>query len=102
MDKLNLFKENTLKFFEGFTKATADTIAWFSIVVIMCATIPSFIAAMTGHTDKMPPLDITLLVWVGLLLYFLRSAIIKDMLMVVTIGLGFAAQAMCLGLIYFV
>jgi len=102
MEKINMIKEATIEFFEGFTQATADTIAWFSIVVIMCATIPSFIAAMTGHTDKMPPLDITLLVWAGLLLYFIRSAIIKDMLMVVTIGIGFAAQAICLGLIYFV
>jgi hypothetical protein len=50
----------------------------------------------------MPPLDIILMLWTGLLLYFVKSAILKDMLMVVTIGFGFAIQAVMLGLIYFV
>jgi hypothetical protein len=53
-------------------------------------------------SNKMPPLDIALMLWTGLLLYFVRSAILKDMLMVVTIGFGFAIQAVMLGLIYFV
>ena len=57
---------------------------------------------MAHATDRMPPLDITLMVWGGLLLYFLRSAILKDILMLVTIGLGFAVQAILLGLIFFV
>jgi hypothetical protein len=50
----------------------------------------------------MPPLDITLMLWFGLLLYFIKSAILKDMLMVVTIGIGFAIQAILLGLIFFI
>jgi hypothetical protein len=50
----------------------------------------------------MPPLELVAFLWIGLLLYFIRSAIIKDMLMVVTIGFGFAIQAVMLGLIYFV
>jgi hypothetical protein len=57
---------------------------------------------MAKVTDKMPPLDITLMLWTGLLLYFIRSAILKDMLMVVTIGFGFAIQAILLGLIFFI
>jgi hypothetical protein len=72
------------------------------VVVLISATIPGFIAVMAGATDKMPPLDVTLMLWTGLLLYFVRSAILKDMLMVVTIGFGFAIQAVMLGLIYFV
>jgi len=71
-------------------------------VVLIGSTIPGFIAVLAGATDKMPPLDITLMLWTGLLLYFVRSAILKDMLMVVTIGFGFAIQAVMLGLIYFV
>lgn len=96
------YREKLSKFFNGFTVASADTFAWASVVVLCCATIPSFLAVMTGLTDKMPSLDIVLLLWSGLLLYFIRSAIIKDMLMVLTIGFGFAAQAILLGLIFFV
>ena len=102
MDKLNQFKQSLIEFFDGFSKASADTFAWISVVCIMASTIPGYFAVMAHVTDRMPPLDVTLMVWVGLLLYFFRSAIIKDMLMVVTIGLGFAIQAILLGLIFFV
>ena len=102
MEKFNQLKNQLFSYFEGFTKATADTFAWISVVVLIGATIPGFIAVMAGATDKMPPLDITLMLWTGLLLYFVRSAIIKDMLMVFTIGVGFAIQSILLGLIYFV
>ena len=56
---------------------------------------------MAHATDRMPPLDVTLMIWLGLLIYFVKSAILKDMLMVVTIGIGFAIQAILLGLIFF-
>jgi len=102
MEKLNLIREKLLQFFDGFSKTSADTIAWISVICIMASTIPGFFALMAHATDRMPPLDITLMVWGGLLLYFLRSAILKDMLMLVTIGLGFAVQAILLGLIFFV
>ena len=102
MEKFNQLKNQVFSYFEGFTKATAYTFAWISVVVLIGATIPGFIAVMAGATDKMPPLDITLMLWTGLLLYFVKSAILKDMLMVVTIGFGFAIQAVLLGLIYFV
>ena len=89
-------------YFSGFTKATADSLAWLSILIFNAATIPTFIAVMAGHTEKMPPLDIVVMVWIGLLLYFIRSVVLKDMLMTVTLGLGFAAQAIFLGVIFFV
>ena len=102
MDKLNKFKQIVIEFFEGFSKTSADTLAWISVICIIASTVPGFFAVMAHATDRMPPLDVTLMVWTGLLLYFLRSAILKDMLMVVTIGLGFAIQAILLGLIFFV
>ena len=101
MDKLNEIKQTVIEFFDGFTKTTADTLSWISIICIIGSTIPGFFAVMAHATDRMPPLDITLMIWVGLLLYFVRSAILKDMLMVVTIGIGFAIQAILLGLIFF-
>lgn len=99
---VNDFVNKIIKYFEGFSKASADTFAWVSIVVLLSATIPNFLAVMASSSDKMPPLDITLMLWFGLLLYFIKSAILKDMLMVVTIGIGFAIQAILLGLIFFI
>lgn len=95
-------KEKIVTFFLSLNKPTADTFAWLSMVVLNLATVPSFLAVKSGLTDKMPPLDLVIILWVGLLLYFIRSAILKDMLMVVTLGIGFALQSIALGLIFFV
>ena len=95
-------KDKFVQFFLSLNKPTADTFAWLSMVVLICATIPSFLAVKSGLADKMPPLDLVIILWVGLLLYFIRSAILKDMIMVVTLGVGFALQSIALGLIFFV
>lgn len=101
-DKLNSMIQKLRTFSETFSKTTADTLAWLGIVILHLATVPSFLAIMSGLSEKMPPLDIILLLWMALLIFFLRSAILKDMLMVVTIGVGFAIQAIMLGIIFFV
>ena len=101
METLIVWREKAVKFFESFPKASADVFAWISIVVLCMCNIPGYYALMSGVTDKAPPLDVSLIVWTALLLYFFRSAILKDMIMVATIGLGFAVQLIFLGLIYF-
>ena len=98
---LNNLREQITKFFNNCSKSTADTLAWLSIVVLHCATIPGFLAVKAGLSDKLPPLELVALLWLGILLYFIRSAILKDMLAVITIGVGFAIQALLLGFIFF-
>lgn len=98
---VNDVRDRLANFFSGLSKATADTLAWISILIFNAATIPTLVAVMSGHSEKMPPLDIVLLIWTGLVLYFIRSVVLKDMLMIVTIGMGFAVQAVLLGLIFF-
>jgi hypothetical protein len=56
---------------------------------------------MSGLTDKMPPVDLVLLCWSGLTLLFVKAAVQKDMLNVVTIGVGFIVQAVLMALIFF-
>lgn len=102
MTNLNDVKDWLNNRLEGLSKATAETFAWISILILNAATIPTFLSVMSGHSDKMPPLDIVGLLWIGILFYFVRSVIIKDMLMTVTIGVGFAVQAIMLGVIFFV
>jgi hypothetical protein len=83
------------------SRVSSETFGWVANLVLHAATIPSFLALMSGLTDKMPPVDLVLLVWAGLGLLFVRAAVQKDMLNVVTIGLGFIAQATMLALIFF-
>lgn len=82
-------------------KISADTLGWITNIILHCATLPSFLALMTGLTDKTPPVDIVLMIWVGLSMLFFRAIILKDLLNIVTIGVGFMLQAMTLILIFF-
>jgi hypothetical protein len=80
---------------------SAETFGWLAVVVLHSATIPSLFAVMAGLTDRMPAVDLVLLIWTGLALLFIKAAVQKDMLNIVTIGLGFIAQAVMMALIFF-
>jgi hypothetical protein len=69
--------------------------------VIHAATIPTLLALMTGLSDRTPNLDIVLFAWAGLVLMFLRAVVLKDLLNIITIGLGFIVQAVLMALILF-
>ena len=83
------------------TVATADTIYWLSVIILHASTVPTLLAIMSGLTEKMPSIDLVLFTWAGLSLLFVRAAILKDMLNIVTIGCGFVIHAVLLSLILF-
>ena len=80
---------------------SAETFGWLAAVVLHASTIPSLLAVMAGLTDRLPGVDLVLLVWTGLTLLFVKAAIQKDMLNIVTIGVGFILQAVMMALIFF-
>jgi len=82
-------------------KLSADTLGWLAAIVLHCATLPTFLALMTGLSDKTPGLDMILFLWGGLILLFLRAVVLKDMLNIITIGFGFILQAGFMALILF-
>jgi hypothetical protein len=95
MDQLKDFITNKV------SKISAETFGWLAAVVLHAATIPSMLAVMAGLTDRLPSVDLVLLVWTGLSLLFVKAAVQKDMLNVVTIGVGFIVQAVMMALIFF-
>jgi hypothetical protein len=98
IDNINQIKE----FFK--TKIghiSAETFGWLAVIVLHSATIPSLLAVMAGLTDRLPSVDLVLLVWTGLTLLFIKAAVQKDMLNIVTIGFGFIVQAVMMALIFF-
>ena len=86
---------------EYFAKISADTLGWVAIMAIHASTIPSLLALLTGLSDRTPGLDMILLMWLGLVLLFGRAVILKDMLNIITISLGFIVQAVIMALILF-
>lgn len=86
---------------EYFSKLSAESLEWAAVLVLHSATIPSFLAVMAGITDKLPAVDLTLMLWFGLALLFTKAAVKKDMFNMVTIGFGFMLQAVMMALIFF-
>lgn len=82
-------------------KVSADTLGWLAVVLIHCATIPTLLALLTGLSDSVPNLDIVLFMWSGLVLLFFRAVVLKDLLNIITIGLGFITQAVIMAMILF-
>lgn len=88
-------------FSNNFARLSADTLGWFAAILMHLATIPTLIATAAGLSDRMPPVDMVLFMWGGLLLLFARATILKDGLNIITIGLGFAIQAVLMALMIF-
>ena len=86
---------------EHLHKISADTLGWLAAIVIHCATLPSLLALLSGLSDKTPSLDVILLMLAGLVLLFARAVVLKDALNIITIGVGFIAQAVLMALILF-
>jgi len=86
---------------QSFRKISADTVEWVGILALLGATVPSLLGLMAGLTDNTPPIDIVLILWGALAMFFIKAALQKDFLNLVTIGLGFMAQAVMIALIFF-
>jgi hypothetical protein len=82
-------------------KISADTLGWLAVIVINCATIPTLLALMTGLSDRTPSLDMVMFLWASLFLLFGRAIVLKDMLNIITISVGFMIQASLMAMILF-
>jgi hypothetical protein len=102
MSYIVTFYNNSIEFFKTrLNKISAETLGWLANIALHAATIPSLLALMTGITDKSPSLDVVLMLWFSLALLFFRSVLLKDLLNIVTISVGFMVQAVFLVLIFF-
>lgn len=80
---------------------SAETLNWIGVIFIHAATIPSLLAVWTGLSDRMPPLDMVLLIWGGLVALFIQSIVLNNRVQMVTISVGFMVQSVLLALIFF-
>lgn len=82
-------------------KISADTVGWIAMIMLHMATIPTLLAILTGLTDNTPTLDIVFFLWTALALFYIKSVINKDTMIMVTISVGFMVQAGLMALIMF-
>ena len=80
---------------------SSEALGWIAVLVLHAATIPSLLALMSGLSDTAPSVDLVLMVWTALTLLFVKAAVQKDMLNLVTIAVGFIVQTVMMALIFF-
>jgi hypothetical protein len=95
------FNRMWLEFKASIRKVTIDGIGWTALLTLHAVTIPTFIGLMTGLSDKTPPIDMVLILWVGLGLFYFKSILEKNIVSIIIIGLGFIAQSILMALVFF-
>jgi len=80
---------------------SAEGVGWLGTMLIHASTIPSLLGLIFAISDKLPSLDVVFFIWTGLLLFFVRALIKKDMLNIITNGVGFFIQASLLAVVVF-
>ena len=102
MEKITNFLNSLIVYCKTkLTATTAETISWIGLVLIHASVIPTILTVMAGINDRLPPVDMILLVWGGLTLFFVKAAIYKDMVKIITIGFGFIVHSVLLALLLF-
>lgn len=74
---------------------------WIGMILIQSSTIPVSISIIRGNVERIPPIDMTIMIWAGLFLFLLRSISNKDTLYIVSNSVGFFFQTILLTLIAF-
>ena len=82
-------------------KKLAEIGGWVGMLLIHGATIPTSIAVIMGWSSDLPPLDMVLLIWSGLFLFFLRALARIDWLYLVSNAVGFFLQSLLLAIIIY-
>lgn len=80
---------------------SARTLGWLTIILLHLASIPTLLAVLMAQNDKLPPVDLMIFVWSGLITLFFKSLIERNFLYIATICLGFCAQTVIMSLILF-
>ena len=80
-------------------KTLTEIGGWVGMVLIHGATIPTSVSVIMGWSSDLPPLDMVLMIWAGLFLFFLRAVAQVDWLYLVSNAVGFALQSVLLAII---
>lgn len=88
-------------FVDHFRNLSTETVGWFAVLFLHCATIPPILTLLFGMSDRLPSIDVVIFLWTGLILLFIKSLLKRDMLNIITIAVGFMLQACLLGFLVF-
>jgi len=82
-------------------QVSIDGINWTALIALHCITIPSFSGLMLHLTDATPPIDMLLILWGAMALFYIKAILEKNVVSLIIIGLGFIMQSVLMALIFF-
>lgn len=86
---------NTIK------QVSIDGLGWTALIALQAVTVPSLLGLAAGITDNTPPIDMVIILWVAMALFYLKSIIERNIVALVILGLGFLGQSLLMALIFF-
>ena len=101
-DEVKLFfKTSFHDFIDSLKKVSIESIGWAAMATLHAVTIPTLLGLMTGLTDITPPIDMVIILWVALSLFYVKSILQRDIINIVIIGTGFIGQSILMALVFF-
>jgi hypothetical protein len=97
----NYLKKLWLEFKSSIRQVSIDGIGWTGLIALHAVTIPSLFGLMTGLTDNTPPIDMVIILWSAMALFYVKAILERNVISLVIIGLGFIMQSILMALVFF-
>lgn len=97
----NFFGRLYSQFKDSIRKVSIDGIGWTALLALHAVTIPNMLGLMAGMTDNTPPIDMVIILWTALGLFYFKAILEKNVTSIVIIGMGFLAQSILMALVFF-
>ena len=98
---VNFFKNLWKDFKASIRQVSIDGIGWTALIALHAVTVPGLFGLMTGITDNTPPIDMVIILWAAMGLFYIKSILEKNVISQVIIGLGFIMQSVLMALVFF-
>jgi len=102
VDKVKLLLKNLYQEFKNSIKGISiEGINWTALLTLQAILLPSLFGLMSGLTDDVPPIDMVLILYAALALFYVKAIIEKNVVSLIIIGAGFIGQSILMALIFF-
>lgn len=102
LNKVRLFFNNLYTEFKNSIKGISiEGINWTALLTLQAILLPSLLGLMSGLTDDVPPIDMVLILYAALALFYIKAIIEKNVISLIIIGAGFIGQSILMALIFF-
>lgn len=82
-------------------QVSIDSIGWTALIALQAVTVPSLLGLKSGLTDITPPIDMIVILWVAMALFYLKAILEKNFVALFILGFGFIGQSLLMALIFF-